>query len=555
MYPITKVSADNTKTELNCRNTKPILLYFEEKYGREKLKDFIRGTEMNLDYLENPNNWVSYSYYCGLLAKLVEYTSDPRAPFTAGLYTTRNECYGALANIVKRFGTPASTYKLIAEMTSRYSKLGMFNISNIRKNSCTITTTYYEQFKQDKNNCLNVQGIFSSIPTFWNLPLAKVKELKCAALGDEVCEYEIFWHNRVSRLFGIVGSIIGIVLAFILNILMPQINVFILSVVPLLGYFAGRARDYKITLKDYAEINEAENKNLMESIETIEELNTELQNKVEQRTHELSESNKELQNVLDELKKSQYQLVHSEKMASIGQLAAGVAHEINNPIAIIKGNVQYMLKKLNSILAGGSHEKNSVLECIETSERIVEETERCGNIVLGLLEFSSEKGGKAWPLDINEEISTTVALIEHSFLLNKIRLEQKLSPNLPYVVGGGDHLRQVFMNIAINARDAMPDGGVFTIETTYNSESKKVEVKLVDTGVGIPAPYMNRIFDPFFTTKKTGKGSGLGLSISHGIIKIHKGSLNVKSEVGQGTTFLVSLPAAEDSQVKGMLTQ
>ncbi|NQS90283.1 GHKL domain-containing protein [Patescibacteria group bacterium] len=522
IYPVSKVDSKDTKIELNCRPVKSILLYFEERYGQKKLEEFIYNTKMNLEYLENRDNWVSYGYFCRLLAKLVEYAGDPKAPFIAGMYAVKDGCYGTFENINRRFGTPGTTYKLITEFTPRYSKIDTFEIANLKRNNCTIIIKMSNGYKQDKNNCLNLQGIFVSIPTFWNLPPAKVKEIQCAAEGADSCVYEISWRNRPSHLFGLLGILTGlIVLVGINTFLWRPENISILIVFPILGYLIGRIKDHKITLKDNVDIRERESKDLLESIETIEKLNMELQEKVERRTEEL-------QKALDELKNSQNQLIQSEKMASVGRLAAGMAHELNNPVGAVRNYIQDVLEDIPK--------DDSRWERLKMAEKA---TGRCKRIVSDLLTFARETK-ELVVVDVNDIIETTILNAREEILNPNIGIVKELAPDLPQVKADSMQLQQVFMNLIMNAGDAVKGEGQIIIKTS--SASGNVIIEISDTGKGVPEDIQDKIFDPFFTTKGSRKGIGLGLAISYNIIKRFNGDIQVKSEKDKGATFTIILP-------------
>ncbi|MFH1519933.1 MAG: PAS domain S-box protein [Candidatus Omnitrophota bacterium] len=249
-----------------------------------------------------------------------------------------------------------------------------------------------------------------------------------------------------------------------------------------------------------------------------------------------------LLNDITEKKELQERIIQADKLASVGEMAAGLAHEINNPIAIIKGNAQYMQKKLQLLLSSKKFGKDEIKECAGILGRIAEEAERCGKITSGLLQFTRRGEDKLSLLDINQELATVLAVTEHNLSLAKVEVNQKLFTRLPKVLGHSGQLRQVFMNIILNAQDAMAQGGVLTVETSYDKNKKKVEIDFTDTGHGIYKENLDRLFDPFFTTKKPGKGVGLGLSISHGIITAYKGSIKVASKLGQGAMFRIRLP-------------
>jgi two-component system NtrC family sensor kinase len=256
---------------------------------------------------------------------------------------------------------------------------------------------------------------------------------------------------------------------------------------------------------------------LSKAQEELKEWSKVLEKRVEERTQEL--------------KRTQEQLVQSEKLASLGKLAAGIAHEINNPLT---GILTY-----SSLLLKENKENPQMKEDLEV---IVNETTRCRKIVKGLLEFARQTEPSKSPADINKVLEETLSLLENQALFHNIKVEKKLKENLPTVMIDTDQIKQVFMNIIINAAEAMSQGGILTIRSDSDPQKKFAEVSFIDTGPGIPEENLSKIFDPFFTTKRSGKGTGLGLSVSYGIIQRHDGFLEVKSQLGKGSTFTVKLP-------------
>ena len=224
----------------------------------------------------------------------------------------------------------------------------------------------------------------------------------------------------------------------------------------------------------------------------------------------------------------QQQLLTSEKLASIGLLSAGVAHEINTPLTGISSYVQMLQKKLTD-----SHYAQ-ILEKIET------QTDRVGRIIKNLLNFARNPSDSSFQrVDLKESLEEIISLIDYKLKTMNIELELALAP-VPPVQAQGERLQQVFINIILNALDAMPEGGKLRIE--LSRAGREAAVKIADTGAGIKAEHLPRIFDPFFTTKGIGKGTGLGLSISYAIIKEHEGRIQVESEPGKGTTFTIVIP-------------
>jgi PAS domain S-box-containing protein len=229
------------------------------------------------------------------------------------------------------------------------------------------------------------------------------------------------------------------------------------------------------------------------------------------------------------------QLAQADKLSSIGLLAAGVAHEVNTPLAVISSYTQMLAKQVR-----GDQRVAPLLD------KITQQTFRASEIVNGLLNFSRTSAAEFAPLDLNHVIQETLKLLEHQFRASQVSLETALEDELPPILGNSGKLQQVFLNLFLNAKDAMAAGGTLRVATTANGH---VAVDVSDTGSGIALEHMQRIYDPFFTTKSTvsegqRRGTGLGLAVSYGIIQEHAGKIQVESQVGSGTTFHLEFPMA-----------
>jgi two-component system, NtrC family, sensor kinase len=212
-------------------------------------------------------------------------------------------------------------------------------------------------------------------------------------------------------------------------------------------------------------------------------------------------------------------------------LAAGVAHEVNTPLAVISNYIQMLAKQ---IPADDPRQK--------TIERIVKQTFRASEIVNNLLNFSRTGSIEFTQVDMNSVLEETLTLVQHPFRTARVTVIKNYTDQLPVILGSTTRLQQVFLNLFMNARDAMPNGGMLEVRTGAHNGS--VEVEVTDTGTGISTENLNRIFDPFFTTKTSGRGTGLGLSVSYGIIKEHAGKVDVRSTPGKGTSFRLEFPVA-----------
>jgi two-component system NtrC family sensor kinase len=224
-------------------------------------------------------------------------------------------------------------------------------------------------------------------------------------------------------------------------------------------------------------------------------------------------------------------LIQSEKLASLGKLAAGIAHEINNPLGGIL---------IYSHLILEDSEKNS--SHYENLKKIVKETTRCKDIVKGLLEFARPKEPEMSMVDLNELLNKSLSLIERQALFQNITIRKFYATTIPKIFADGAQLQQVFLNIIINAAEAMNGDGILTLKTFSDKSGDMIHIEFTDTGHGIREEDKKRLFEPFFSTKEVGKGTGLGLAISYGIIQKHQGVIEVQSEAGKGATFTVKLP-------------
>jgi two-component system NtrC family sensor kinase len=242
----------------------------------------------------------------------------------------------------------------------------------------------------------------------------------------------------------------------------------------------------------------------------------------------------------EQLRSAHQKLLHNDRLASLGQLAASVAHEINNPISGVL-NLSMLLQR---IMKEGKVPPGREEECTKYLSRITQETSRVGRIVCDLLAFSRRSKPQRSPANLNQVVRTTLSLVTHKLKLSDTRVDLELAPDLPPVKCDASQIQQVILNLVLNAAEAMharPDAEV-RVRTRLSAEAKQVELLVEDNGEGIAPENLRKIFDPFFTTKPEGKGVGLGLAVVYGIIQAHDGDIDVKSEVGRGAVFTVALP-------------
>ncbi len=238
-------------------------------------------------------------------------------------------------------------------------------------------------------------------------------------------------------------------------------------------------------------------------------------------------------------------LLQSQKLAAIGELSAGISHEINNPLAIIRQEaewIQFLLKKLPC------PDAKEVAELRESAQQILQEVDRCREVTGNLLDFARKRDPVMQVVQVNQIIKDMTMLVEKEAKHNNIRIVRQYDENLPVIYSDAPQLRQVILNFLINATQAIGKDGLVTITTRQRGDDG-VDIVIRDSGCGIPEANLSKIFDPFFTTKPPGQGTGLGLSICHGIIQRLGGRITVESQVGQGTEFTITLPRSRESEL------
>jgi two-component system, NtrC family, sensor kinase len=235
---------------------------------------------------------------------------------------------------------------------------------------------------------------------------------------------------------------------------------------------------------------------------------------------------------LIEIEKSRYDrlAVQTEKLSALGRMAAGIAHEINNPLGSIMLYSSNLLKRIPK-------EEGIVRESVEI---VLQEADRCKNIIQGLLEFSRESESLMTPTDVGEVVEKALRILDNEFRLHRIQLTKDLQAGLPKLPMDVGQIEQVLVNLLLNAVQAMEEEGNIVLRTSLSPDRTKIEIEISDTGCGVPQKHMDKIFEPFFSTKA--KGTGLGLAVTYGILQRHGGAIRVSSVAGQGSTFVVELP-------------
>ncbi len=324
-----------------------------------------------------------------------------------------------------------------------------------------------------------------------------------------------------------------------------------------------------VSLKEAKEKEEVQTGRLKMQWDVLTETNQELEEnskRLESQKVKIENKNKQLQSAMNQLKEAQNQLVQAEKMASVGQLTAGIAHEINNPINFVSSNISPLKRDMEDMmklleLCANNTEETDLQKKFEYIEKFKEEIEydvilqeikqllsgieegarRTMEIVKGLRNFSRLDEGDKKLADINEGIESTLLMLRNQ-LKNRIEVVKNFG-SIPQLLCYPGKLNQVFMNIINNAGQSIEGKGIVEVSTIY--DKKMVQISIKDNGNGMPKEVVEHIFEPFYTTKDVGKGTGLGLSISYGIVQEHDGEIVVKSEEGKGTEFIITLPVSE----------
>ncbi len=530
IYPLSKVDPGDTRLELKCVVVKPVLRYLEDRLGSKDMRRIIAETGMNLGYLEDSSNWVSYAYFTRLLARVVQVTGDPQAPFEAARKYTDIHSYRIVGGFLRHLGTPREMYVLVVRFHTLWTKVNDWRLEKIGRRSCTICVRP-RIYPQDKNNCLAVQGSLATVPCHFGLPAAEVFEERCACDGSEECVYRIRWMNPPRRLGGIVMMVFGVILGCIAVAVWgvhPE-TVLLFCTAALGGYFMGRERDHSRSLKEMYKEAKEQAEFLLEAIHKHDAINERLQEEVEARTQELRHANEVLERAMEDLKESREKALAAERHAAIGVLAAGMAHELNSPVNAIRLSVQSAMEDLER---GGK-----LYTVLENAERA---TGRCRRIVNDLLAFAREPQLRA-KVDIVELVDAAAALFEKE-TPQGVKIKRCVEGDIPTMTIDRAQMRQVIMNILYNASESM--GGHGKIDIVVARRGDEVVISISDNGPGMSEEVKRHVFEPFFSTKVGPlRGTGLGLSISRQLVERNGGELGVESRPGYGTTFTIKFPA------------
>lgn len=529
-YPMSAVRAEDTATDLKCVVARPVLRYLEHLLGANQMQEIITSTRMHLPYLENGNNWISFDYYCRLLERLVEATGDSHAPYTASRNYTNRQTYSTVESFLTRLASPVTTYRFLARFHGLWDRYAEWKLLAAGLDHCTIAVSF-RRFKQNKNNCLALQGSLASVPAFFGLPFATVAHYTCMCDGAEACVYEMNWVNKPEAKTALLGTLTGLLIGSALVLLFKTTHA-VWIVVPALaaaGYFAGRTSDYIKRLGEVYVSNENQSQALLEAMMSLEELNHSLQNQIELRTSELSTSNRALQQAMQELRQSQKRMLEVQRQAAIGALAAGTAHEMNSPLNGVRLSLQALKEE--------AADQPVLLKMIENADRA---SFRCARIVRELLAFSRSPQQLA-QLNLPDIVRACLNIFRKENPVSAF-IREDIDGNLPTLFLDRAQIQQALLNLLTNANDAMKGDGTITV--SIRNEGSHITLSIADSGPGIAPERLEHIFDPFFSTKiHDGKGLGLGLSITYELITRNGGTIEAESEPGRGTCFTICFPA------------
>ena len=524
------------KPELSCSVARPILQYLQSQYDEGVCRCFEQRAGIAFDYLERDDNWISFSCYNRLLDLLVEITGNQHAPYEVGLMGGKGASVSMLRAIAMQVMSIKSFYWLMTLIQRSYSKVADWKVRRLRRGAAVLGLEYLPPFRQTHRNCASVQGYLASIPTWLGLPPADVRHPQCAAEGASECVYEITWQERPTLLITLLVCLGGVVALWVGVSWghMDRVHALWGGILGcLLICCAGRFWQVSHELVLTKEQNRKEADLLLQSLHNIEQINRGLQQRVEARTADLVAANQSLNKALQDLSESREKELKAERQAVVGVLAAGMAHEMNNPLNAVILTMQELRE-----------EENPRTELRPLFERADRALSRCQRIINELLAFAREP--KVSLDELGSIVRDAVALFAGESS-PAIQIVTEVASHLPKVFLDRPQIQQALLNLLHNAADAMQGKG--EIEIALRAEGGTILLSITDHGPGMSEAVRQRIFEPFFTTKKAGKGLGLGLAITAQLVHRNGGTIEVASREGKGATFALKfpVPAAQES--------
>ncbi len=533
-FPLSEVSPEDTRTELSCSVAKMPLLYLAEAYGAHVADDVVYSTRMNRTYLSDSSNWVSLLYYYRLLQRMVEVTGDPDAPFKAGRFVVNPSCFGWLASLVVRFESTGLIYAQFSRQNQHYCRPVTWEFAMTGPHSCTLSVSSH--IPQDRNNCRCLQGAMASLPTLRGSPPATVRHPECICDGHPACVYELSWVDNPTHIRalagGTIGGVVGLGVAAYYG--WEGLGSALGYAVMMIGYLIGGRVGSAAHLREIYAYTEEQSTSLDTAMKTTTRLNEELQEKIEERTEALRVANEDLKKAYNDLEDSRARELQSQRTATIGILASGMAHELNTPLNTIQLAIQ-----------GLNQHPDSEREQAELLRNAKRAALRCSRIVGELLAFSREPQTIS-TMRLGEVLDSALSVFEAE-MPEGIAVVREFESPCPVAHVDGAQIQQALLNLLNNASDAVEARGMITVRLRTRDEAAVIEV--ADNGPGIPEDRLKHIFEPFESTKRDrGAGLGLGLSISSELIQKNGGTIRASNRPEGGACFILSFPLASDDE-------
>ncbi|HET6284728.1 MAG TPA: ATP-binding protein [Polyangia bacterium] len=505
--------------ELSCRYLTPLLDIIDQEKCDDQLFDFLKQWDVSRDEIADQSNWVSLRFCESLVEWLgAEIGGDQLAQrVTRAVFSPK--ALGFMYPLLRAIGSARLGYSRLPQVVSMLNKVSSVRVSNLRRGAAEIEYRPAAPQYSERSPliCQLRKAQIAAGPTLWSLPPARVDESSCQAKGDDSCRYRISWLERAP----LKGTLLGIA-AGILAYLAAGHGVLLAAALVVAGGALGRLWDVRAYLKEMQRFIQAPTTALQEAIADAEERFLELQKakaEVDVRVEERTAA----------LKIATEKRIHTEKLAVLGTLAAGLAHEVRNPASAIVSGLRPVKRHLESL--------NADQDCVRMVDIAIEAAEQISGLVGNLLDMGrTDRGLEPW--DPNQGIEIALRLL--SYRTEGVDFERKLEYR-GQILGRPPALNQIFLNLFDNAIRAAGDGG--RVRVASRPENLGVEITVADSGRGVPPDVAPLIFDPFFTTREVGDGVGLGLHFSRQVAYDHGGTLDLVSAPGWGACFRLWLPA------------
>jgi signal transduction histidine kinase len=514
---------EDTRPEISCRAAKGVIMHLRHEYGPEMIGKVFDHAELDIEYVNEGRNWLSFDAFNRLLVSLVQVTGDREAPFRAGTRTADPSTFGPIRVMGTRFLSIHGVYRMMAMHSRYFVKICDWALLGYSTGHARLEIRYHEGYHQTHYNCDNIRGHLSSIPTWLGCDPAQVDHHTCIMRGADVCIYDVQWQEEPSYMVAVLGALGGVLLG-LLGLAVPAewrsgswvwVALTVLLGVSVAGVGALLTR-LLVARRQHVEEADA----LMKATDEIEQFNADLQDKVEARTRELREA-------VHDLERSREKALSAERQAAIGVLASGMAHDMNSPLNAIRLTLQAATEELP--------EDHSLQPLLNSANRA---SLRCKRLVADLLAFSREPSPTV-NSDPKEVLETCVQIFR-SESSPGVEVTTAFEEEPVRLTLDKAQLQQAILNLMTNAADAMDGKGAIHLGLHATPEEVVLEVR--DNGPGMPPEVRQRVFEPFFTTKGTGRGHGLGLPITQQLVQRNGGRVDLQTELGQGTTFRLHFP-------------